>query len=90
MTVEQWVIEEAAEIKRQDNELSDYKICLKLTQGVIASYAYEMQRIGQLLWDERIDDKEGDRLKAEVRANRDADSKAVLAWYDWAYEGRPE
>lgn len=90
MTVAQWVLEEEEALLNNNPAMSTKQVFLALNQGVIASFAYELRRIGELHWDERIDDNEAERLKNEVRKNRNDDTQAVFAWYDWVTDGRPE
>jgi hypothetical protein len=89
MTVAEWVLEEEQELKQKNPDISTKQIAFELAGAVLASYAEEMRRLGDLHWNERIDDKEFSRLKAEVRKNRDEDTAAVFAWWDWTQEGRP-
>lgn len=77
-------------IKDNNPDLSNRQVFETLMNGVFENFHFELRRIGDLHWDERIDDKVFERLKSEARQERDEDTQDVYAWYDWVKDGRPE
>lgn len=48
---------------------------------ILDSLRHRKSQIDDLLWDEKIDDKEGDRLKEKAKAETDVYLAAIEAWY---------
>jgi hypothetical protein len=52
-----------------------------MKDSIIEGLRYRKGQIDDLLWDEKIDDAEGDRLKEKAKAETDVYLAAIEAWY---------
>lgn len=71
-------------IDRDLGHLPTDEIVLFLTAEALATWKSDLYAINQLLWDEKIDDKEGDRLKNQ---NVELIGDYITAVHLWAKGG---
>lgn len=71
-------------IDRGISHLPTDEVVLYLTAEALKHWKSDLYNINQLLWDEKIDDKEGDRLKNQ---NVEIVGDYITAVHLWARQG---